>query len=82
MIKIKSRIKELRKEYKYNQKFVANYLNISQPQYSKIESYCSNISFDKLDKLATLYNTSVDYLLYRTDILKPYPKKEKVQKLN
>lgn len=77
MIIIKSRIKELRKNNKYSQKFIADYLNISQPQYSKIESYLSNITFDKLDKLAILYNTSVDYLLYRTDIDYPYPERQK-----
>jgi len=79
VITIKSRIKELRKLNKYSQKFVAEYLNISQPQYSKIESYYTNITFDKLDKLAILYNTSVDYLLYRTDINYPYPERQKVQ---
>ena len=37
------------------------------------------MNFDKLDKLAILYNTSVDYLLYRTDINYPYPERQKVQ---
>ena len=33
-----------------------------------------NIPLELLSKLADYYNTSVDYLLYRTNDSKPYPK--------
>ena len=72
-----TRLKELRKKFKYTQKYVANILEISQTQYYKLENNFSNISYDKLNKLASLYNTSIDYLLYRTDINKPYPQNKK-----
>lgn len=72
-----SRIKELRKNHKYSQKYVANLLGISQAQYFKIENHLNNITYDKLSKLASLYDTSIDYLLYRTDTTYPYPKREK-----
>ena len=29
---------------------------------------------DMLTKLANFYGTSIDYILYRTDVRKPYPK--------
>lgn len=72
-----TRLKELRKKYNYTQKYVANILEISQTQYYKLENNFSNISYDKLNKLANLYNTSIDYLLYRTDIYNPYPESKK-----
>ena len=66
------RIKELRKMRKWNQKEVANVLNISQQQYSRIEKEDVKINADKLIKLAKLFNTSIDYILGLTDNPKPY----------
>lgn len=72
-----TRLKELRKKYKYTQKDIANILEISQTQYFKIENTISSISYDKLNKIADFYETSIDYLLYRTDIYNPYPRSKK-----
>ena len=49
-------------------------LNISQVAYSYYEINKRNIPLELLSKLADYYNTSVDYLLYRTNDSKPYPK--------
>ena len=68
-----NRIREMRKYNDLLQKYVAKILNISQQQYSRYESGENELSYDSLIKLANYYNTSIDYLLYRTDERKPYP---------
>ena len=68
-----NRIREMREDNDLLQKDVAKILNISQQQYSRYESGENELSYDSLIKLANFYNTSIDYLLYRTDERKPYP---------
>ena len=46
-------------------------------EYSYYELNKRNIPLELLSKLADFYNTSVDYLIYRTDEFKPYEKPEK-----
>ncbi|WP_369522158.1 helix-turn-helix domain-containing protein [Dysosmobacter welbionis] len=43
--------------------------------YQKYESGKRPIPVDRLEILADFYQTSVDYLLGRTPVKKPYPKK-------
>ena len=50
-------------------------LNISQVAYSYYELNKRSVPIEILSKLADFYNTSVDYLIYRTNEEKPYPKK-------
>ncbi len=69
-----NRLKELREDKDLYQKDIAKYLNIDQSNYSKYELEKISIPIDTLKKLADFYHTSVDYLLYRTDERKPYPK--------
>ena len=69
-----NRLKEIREDHDLYQKDIAQFLNIDQSNYSKYELEKINIPVDTLHKLADYYNTSVDYLLYRTDERKPYPK--------
>ncbi len=71
--KMKTRIKELREDKDLLQKDIAKILNMSQRGYSHYENG-TNIPNDILIKLAEFYNTSTDYILYLTDIRKPYPK--------
>jgi transcriptional regulator with XRE-family HTH domain len=47
---------------------------MSQTGYSKYERGENDIPTDILIRLADFYETSVDYLLGRTDEIKPYPK--------
>lgn len=68
------RLKEIRKDKDYKQEDIASFLNIKQQQYSEYERGIVVISIEKLNKLADFYNTSVDYLIGRTDERKPYPK--------
>lgn len=64
------RLKELRTKYGYTQEKVAKYLHVDQKTYSRYELGQHEMTPDTLGKLATLYDTSVDYLIERTDNIK------------
>lgn len=72
------RIKDLREDNDYTQKYIAEYLKCDQSDYSKYEREKRNIPLWALHKLADLYDTSIDYLTCRTDERKPY-KKSKIK---
>ena len=65
-------IRNLREDNDFTQKQISKLLNISQVAYSYYELNKRSIPLELLCKLADFYNTSVDYLLYRTDIRTPY----------
>ena len=69
------RIRNLRIDLGYTQKQVAEYLNIKQNTYSQYETGVLYYSLEMVGKLADLYGVSVDYLMDRTDIKEPYPKR-------
>ena len=69
-----NRLKELREDKDLYQKDIADFLNIDQSNYSKYELEKVNIPIEYLRKLADFYNTSIDYILYRTDRRIPYKK--------
>lgn len=71
------RIRELREDNDLTQKQVGQILNMSQTGYNQYEIGKNDIPTKVLIKLADYYNTSVDYLLERTDDIKPYPTKNK-----
>lgn len=71
---MKTRIKDLREDRDLTQKEISQYLNISQIAYSYYEINKRSIPLEILSKLADFYNTSTDYLLYRTNEIKPYKK--------
>ena len=74
---MKTRIKNLREDNDLTQKQLSKFLNISQVAYSYYELNKRTIPLELLSKLADFYNTSIDYLLYRTDEILPYPKTTK-----
>ncbi len=65
------RLKDLREDNDLTQKQVAEFLLITQQQYSLYERGYRDISSDCLVSLANFYKTSVDYILGRTDNPKP-----------
>ena len=67
------RIKELREDTDMNQTQIAKILGMSQTGYSKYETGENDIPTSILIKLADYYDTSVNYILGRTDERKPYP---------
>ena len=70
------RLKEIRERKGLFQKDIAKLLNITQQVYSEYELGVRLIPLDKIDKLASFYDVSVDYLINRTDEKKPYPNKK------
>ena len=68
-------IRSLRIDRGLTQKQVAQHLGISQNTYSQYEIGVLNYPVDALLKLADLYEVSVDYLLGRTAVKTPYPKR-------
>ena len=74
------RLKDIREDNDLKQSDIAKILNIPQQNYSRYELGDVSIPIDRLDILATYYNTSIDYLVGRTDVKKPYPKKINNQK--
>lgn len=68
------RIRDLREDHDLSQQQVAQYLGTYQPHYSKYERGERDIPTEYLIRLADLYETSVDYILERTDDPKPYDK--------
>lgn len=70
---IYKRIRNLREDKDLTQTDVANFLNITQRTYSRYENDERAIPIEILCALADYHDTSVDYLLERTDVAKPYP---------
>ena len=73
---METRIRNLREDNDLTQSELNKYLKISQVAYSYYESGKRSIRLELLSIRADFYKTSVDYLLYRTDTIKPYPKKK------
>ena len=66
------RIRNLREDKDLTQTDIANYLHISQRTYSRYENDERAIPIEILSMLADFHNTSVDYLIGRTDVITPY----------
>ena len=66
------RLKDLREDNDLSQQYVADYLNMKQPQYSRYERGLRDIPTDVLINLSKLYKTSTDYILGLTDKPSPY----------
>lgn len=69
------RLRALREDNDLSQKQIAELLKIHQTTYSAYELGQVNVPVTALHTLADFYNVSVDYLLGRTRIKEPYPKK-------
>lgn len=63
------RLYDLRTDNDLTQKQVADYLLCNRQVYARYERGLREIPVSMLIKLAELYNTSVDYILGRTDDL-------------
>lgn len=68
------RIRDIREDSDMTQAQVADLLFVNRRTYSCYETGTHMIPLEILSKLADLFNTSVDYLMGRTDIKRPYPK--------
>ncbi len=61
------RIRELREDHDVLQKEVAHLLNTTQQHYSRIENGSTEITADRVVKLAKFYNVTTDYILELSD---------------
>ena len=68
-----TRLKDLRVDKELNQTYIAEILGMSQTGYSKYETGENDIPTQILIKLADFYKTSTDYILGRTNEIRPYP---------
>ncbi len=67
------RIRDLREDNDLRQSDLAAYLQCTQVCYSNYETGKRDLPTEVLLRLAEYYQTSVDYLLGRTDRREPYP---------
>lgn len=71
------RIRNLREDADMTQQQLADLLFINRRTYSGYETGTRMISPEILAKIADIFQTSVDYLMQRTDVKKPYPRQKK-----
>lgn len=71
------RLRDLREDMDMTQQQVSELLGIKQTVYSRYERGVQNIPIEHLLRLADFYGTSTDYILGRTLVKEPYPKKAK-----
>lgn len=67
------RLRDLREELDVTQQCIAEYLHCDQSLYSKYEREERDVPMWILIKLSDFYNTSLDYLVERTDKKEKYP---------
>ena len=67
------RIRDLREDNDLTQQAIADYLSCDQSLYSKYERGEREVPLAVICRLADYYQTSVDYLVRRTDDPAPYP---------
>ena len=65
-----NRLRELRESNDLMQREVAKALGITQRNYSYFETGHTLLTEDILIKIANFYETSIDYILYQTDVRK------------
>ena len=70
-----NRLRDLREDNDLKQKQLAELLKVHQTTYSDYELGQLNVPVTALHILADFYNVSIDYLLCRTNVKTPYPKK-------
>lgn len=71
------RLKSLREDKDLTQEELAKILHINRSTLSNYENIGREPNYTLLIKIADYFNVSLDYLLCRTDIPTPYPKRHK-----
>lgn len=66
------RLRDLREDKDLSQEYIAQYLQMKQPQYSRYERGLRDVPTDVLIRLAKFYKTSTDYILGLVNDPKPY----------
>ena len=71
------RIRDLREDSDKSQKALSEHLNIARTTYASYENGYRSIPSEIWSDLADYYDTSVDFLMGRTDEKESYPQKKK-----
>ena len=66
------RIRDLREDKDLTQQQMADYLHINRRTYAAYENGVNSMTPETLCKIADFHQTSVDYLLNRTEHKEPY----------
>lgn len=74
IVMVYERIRNLREDSDLTQQQIADKLFINRRTYSSYENGIRGIPPEVLSDIADIFNTSVDYLMGRTNVKKPYPK--------
>jgi len=69
-----NRLKDLREDRDLLQKDFINIFNLSKTGYAQYENEINDIPTNMLCNFSNYYKTSIDYILCRSDIHKPYSK--------
>ena len=69
------RIRDLRKEKKYNQTYIANIIRVSQTTYSDYENNRVRMPVEHIIKLARFYDVDLNFITGVSDARKAFPQK-------
>lgn len=69
-------LKLLRKEYGISQQRLAEAIQVTQPSINKYENHNIEPDIGILSRMADYFNTSIDYIVGRTDIRRPIERTE------
>lgn len=69
---MQNRLKDIRINNKLTQAKIGNAIGMSQNGYLKYEKFQADVPIIILIRLSKYYNTSIDYILCRTDDFNPY----------
>ena len=72
-------IKELRKDKKITQKEMSKHFGIKQSMYSMYENGTRTMKIEMLSEISDILDTSIDYLMGKTDVVTPYPRRNQTK---
>ena len=72
------RLRDVREDHDMTQSALAQLLHIKQNTYSQYENGQRQIPIEIVIQLASIYQTSIDYLLGLTDEIEPYPRSHRM----
>lgn len=72
------RIRNLRKEKKYNQTYIANIIRVSQTTYSDYENGRVRMPVEHIVKLAQFYDVDLNFITGVSDVKNKFPGSENI----
>lgn len=72
-MKYTERIRDLRKQKRYTQTYVANSIGVAQTTYSDYENGRVRVPINHIVELARFYNVDLNYIIGASNIRVPFP---------